>query len=356
MELNKIYQGHALEVLKTFPDGMVDCVITSPPYYNLRSYKTIPMVWDAAPDCEHEWDDPIYTGQTSAQTKYQAAKEAFTQTAGQFCLKCNAWLGELGGEPTIELFVKHLCDIFDEINRILKPTGTCYVVINDTYNNSNTVKSLPQKSMLNVPSRFAVEMVDRGWVQRNLIVWHKPNALPQSVTDRFTHDYESIYFFSKENKYYFKQQLEPYTAPINRWGGQHVKGDGVSLWDLGTGQSTYTRPRDLRPNPDGRNMRTVMSVNTESFPGAHFAVFPKKLVRPLLRAGCPEDGVVLDCFIGSGTVAIVAFEERRKWIGIELNEEFVELANVRIKKETNLSYHLLFREEAMDEEKTGKDG
>jgi site-specific DNA-methyltransferase (adenine-specific) len=342
MDLNKIYQGHALEVLKTFPDEIVDCIITSPPYFNLRNYETTPMVWDGKPGCEHNWGEPIHTGQTSAQTKYKAAKDAFTQTCGQFCMKCGAWLGELGGEPSLHLFIKHLCDIFDEAKRVLKPTGVLFVVINDSYNNSTAVKTLPQKCMINVPARFAIEMTDnRGWIQRNLTIWHKPNALPQSVTDRFTHDYESVYFFSKESKYYFEQQLEEYTAPINRWGGQTVKGDGVSLWDEGTGQSTYTRPRDLRPNPDGRNMRTVVSINTESFPGAHFAVFPKKLVRPLLKAGCPEGGLVLDPFIGSGTVGIVAYEEDRNWIGIELNKEFRDLGNERIKKETNQAYNLL---------------
>ena len=215
-------------------------------------------------------------------------------------------------------------------------------MINDSYNNSNMVRALPQKCMLNVQARFALEMTDaRGWLQRNLLIWHKPNALPQSATDRFTHDYESVYFFSKEDKYHFEQQLEPYTGPINRWGGQKVKGDGESLWDESTGQSTYTRPRDLRPNPKGRNMRTVVSINTESFPGAHFAVFPKKLVRPLLKAGCPEGGIVLDTFIGSGTVAIVAYEENRNWLGIELSEEFRDLALERIKKETNQAYNLL---------------
>jgi site-specific DNA-methyltransferase (adenine-specific) len=186
MELNKIYQGDALEVLKSFPSGSVDCVVTSPPYWALRDYGVE---------------------------------------------------GQLGLEPTFQEYINKLCDIFDEVKRVLKKEGNCWVNLGDTYSGSGngsgdkTYKDrqhikrekfdliykgqkagkteLPDKCLIQIPSRFAIEMCDRGWVLRNEIVWHKPNCMPASVKDRFTVDFEKIFFFVKSKKYYFEQQLEP---------------------------------------------------------------------------------------------------------------------------------------------------
>lgn len=348
MKFNKIIQGHAIEVLKTFPDNVIDCVITSPPYFSLRNYGTDPIIWGGDESCDHDWGEGIRTGQTSAQTKYQVAKEAFTQTVVAFCSRCGACKCELGGEPTPELFIAHLCDIFDEVKRVLKPIGSCWVNISDTYGGSGGAggdydggglregqpkykgNSCQAKSLVGIPERFVLEMQERGWIRRNTIIWKKNNVLPSSATDRFTQDFEYFYFFVKnKDNYCFKQMIEPYTAPINRWGGEKMKAEGDSLWDKGTGQTTY-RDRSLRPNPEGRNMRAVWSINTKPSRRKHWASFPPELVRRPIEATCPQDGVVLDPFVGSGTTCRTAYDMGRDYIGIDLSPEFVEISERRL--------------------------
>lgn len=391
--VNKIIQGNNLEILKNIPDSSVDMCFTSPPYWNLRDYgDENTIVWDGDINCNHIWGED------------------------NFCNKCGAWKGQLGLEPTIELYIKHLCDIFDGVYRALKPEGTCWVNLGNTYmNNSSYSKrgrqgfnskggmiykksgNINRKSLCLIPDRFAIEMVNRGWILRNEIIWNKPNCMPSSASDRFTVDFEKIYFFTKQQKYYFEQQFEPYTKPLNRWGGDSLKADGESTWDAGTGQATY-RQRDMRPNADGRNMRTTWHVNTNPFPGSHFAVFPSTLVEPAVKAGCPKyictncnvahelvierekvgasinrgghivgdgkvrgnvypipnksgkktikgyepmcncnagtkPGIVLDPFIGSGTTAVVARNLGCSYIGIEMNPKYIEIAEKRIEDE-----------------------
>ena len=135
--------------------------------------------------------------------------------------------------------------------------------------------------------------------------------------------------------YYFEQQLEPYTKPLDRWGGDDLEANGVSEWDEGTGQTSY-RKRNMRPNPDGKNMRTVWSINTEPNSEAHFATYPQRLVERMIKAGCPENGLVIDPFFGSGTTGIYARKANRNFVGIELNHEYVEIANKRLFKELGM--------------------
>lgn len=309
LELNKIYQGDSLAVLKTLPDESVDCCVTSPPYWSLRDY----------------------------------------QVAGQ-----------LGHEPTFQEFVTNLCDIFDEVKRVLKGSGTCWVVIGDTYagqggpsrhfgysdpkhpkgraGNFEEPASLPQvgaqsKSLCQIPSRFAIEMTNRGWILRNEIVWHKPNVMPSSATDRFSIDFEKVFFFTKNKKYWFEQQLEPYTTSLNRWGGNWTKKTSGSLWSQGTGQPLH-RTRNNRPNKAGRNKRTVWSINTKPFfNDKHFATYPVALIEPMIRAGCPASGIVLDPFMGAGTTGLVARGLGRNYVGIELSKTYCDMAKQRIEEE-----------------------
>jgi site-specific DNA-methyltransferase (adenine-specific) len=172
-------------------------------------------------------------------------------------------------------------------------------------------------------------MIETGWILRNIIVWHKPNQMPSSAKDRFTVDFEPVFFFTKKQQYYFVQQLEPYVKPLDRWSGDNLTARGQSAWAARTGQKAY-RNRNMRPNPEGRNMRTVWSINTVPFKGAHFAAYPEKLVRRLLLAGCPPNGIVLDPFMGAGTTAIAAKKLNRNYVGIEMNPEYVAMANERI--------------------------
>jgi len=157
----------------------------------------------------------------------------------------------------------------------------------------------------------------------------KPNAMPSSAKDRFTVDFEYLYFFVKSKKYYFEQQLEPYTKPMNRWGGEKLNADGESNWDEGTGQKSY-RDRNMRPNPKGRNKRCVWKINTKSYKGAHFAVYPEELIEAPIKAGCPENGIVLDPFMGAGTTALVAKKSGKNFIGYELNPEYIEIIKKRL--------------------------
>jgi DNA modification methylase len=270
----KIIKGDALEELKKLPSESVDCVVTSPPYWGHRDYGVD---------------------------------------------------GQLGNEVTQWLYLEKLLRIFREVQRVLKPTGTCWVNLGDTYDPKT-------KTLLQIPSRFAMEMVHQGWILRNEIIWHKPNAMPQSATDRFTNDFEKIYFFTKSPKYYFEKQLEPYTKPMNRWGGTKLKATPQgSDWDKNTGHGIY-RHRNMRPNEAGKNKRTVWSINTKPFKHAHFAVFPEALVETPIKAGSPKGGVVLDPFMGSGTTLAVASREGRDSIGIELNEAYIAIAEERLKE------------------------
>lgn len=307
MNVNKIYQGDTLETLRTFPDKCIDMVITSPPYYALRDYGVD---------------------------------------------------GQLGMESTFQEYITKLCDIFDEVKRVLKDDGTCWVNIGDTYDGNkrgiddsklseaaiqscnNLIKKtqLQNKCLLQIPARFAIEMTNRGWILRNEIIWCKPNVMPSSVKDRFSVDYEKLFFFSKSKKYYFEQQKEPMkTNDINPpRGSKGVMGQlnsGLRKQDL-LGRSDYTCFNDMYKLPKDlmRNMRCVWNINTQPFKGHHFATFPEKLVETPIKAGTKKGGIVLDIFMGSGTTGVVAKKLGRNYIGIELNEKYVEMAERRISK------------------------
>jgi site-specific DNA-methyltransferase (cytosine-N4-specific) len=357
-DYNEIYEGDAKNLLEFLPDESVDCVITSPPYWGLRDYGIEPLVWDGKVDCQHEWGKEIPgAGKNNDQTAGEKQKTVHgsinrdNRPPSQFCQFCGAWRGSLGLEPTYQLYLDHLMQIFGEVKRVLKKTGTCWVNLGDTYNNSpsnqspnlgnaaalkkigrqaRTQKIIPTKSLVGISERFAIRMTDElGWIRRNTIIWHKRNCMPSSASDRFTVDFEYVYFFTKSGKYWFEQQKEPYTAPMNRWGGDKLKADGESTWDNGTGQDTY-RDRDMRPDKDGRNRRCVWDIPTKPFSGAHFAVFPTALVEPCILAGCPVAGVVLDPFAGSGTVRLVALNNGRLSLGFEIKKEYIDIADKRL--------------------------
>lgn len=318
MEINKIIEGNCLTVLKTLPDNSVDCCITSPPYWGLRDYG-------------HE--------------------------------------EQLGSETNFKDFVNNLADVFDEVKRVLKDTGTCFVNLGDTFSGSNgagysptkwkklydgeslnkkngKIDLLPNKCLCMIPERFAIEMVDRGWCLRNQIIWHKPNQMPSSATDRFTVDFEKIFFFVKQPMgYYFEQQLEPALTNENRPNG--VERDRI--YDYNSKQKIITGRTSKNGQGNGelangkrfgdtgiRNVRTTWSVNTEPNSEAHFATYPQRLVERMIKAGCPENGIVIDPFFGSGTTGIYARKSNRNFIGIELNPEYVDIANKRIYKEIGM--------------------
>lgn len=351
MELNKILEGNSLNVLKNIPDNSIDCCITSPPYWGLRDYGTAKWVGGDI-NCTHESARIKTRFDYDLSDKQKGNKGTDVKIYKDTC-KCGATKvdEQLGSEKHFKYFVNNLCCIFDEIKRVMKDTGTCFVNLGDTYNGNkvgntsnkgyqeNTVvdgfkkekTELPNKSLCMIPERFAIEMVDRGWCLRNQIIWHKPNQMPQSATDRFTVDFEKIFFFVKQpTGYYFEQQLEKsiwaeFDKRSEVKGGVKSKGK-TALGNYATNKVAYT---------DGgmRNVRTTWSVNTEPNSEAHFATYPQRLVERMIKAGCPEKGVVIDPFFGSGTTGIYARKVNRNFIGIELNPEYIKIANNRLKKE-----------------------
>jgi len=367
MKTNIIMNGSALQHLKELPDESIDMSMTSPPYWALRDY---------------------------------GVEE------------------QLGLEPTFEEYINKLCDIFDEVKRVLKKEGTCWVNLGDTYYGSgagtqknnvepkgkqvyvmpygsnrtrtwqrpsriesnkavsnknclycgkkfkgrlnrnfcskeclNSVgnekrsvnRQVPDKCLTMIPMRFTIEMVNRGWILRNIIIWHKPNTMPSSVKDRFTVDFEYLFFFSKQKKYYFETQYEPYDKPMDRWGGENTKrykgkfSQEENFENFNSPRARTQRPnyperaRSLRPDIQGKNKRTVWTLPTKPFSEAHFAVYPEELCETPIKAGCPEGGIVLDPFFGSGTTGLVALKQNKRFIGIELNPEYIEIANKRLK-------------------------
>lgn len=317
MKVNHIYQGDALEVLQSLEAQQVDMCVTSPPYWGLRDYGVE---------------------------------------------------GQLGLEQDFNEYIDKLCTIFDEVKRVLKDEGTCWVNIGDSYNGSGKAGSNPEyqkkhtsfgkimtekskfgkpindkrigkKSLIGIPFRFAIEMINRGWILRNTIIWHKPNCMPSSVKDRFTVDFEYLFFFSKNKKYYFEQQFEPIKTEslkrsmrksLKNWkknmmppiGGCKHKANGNPIY------SGNEVPIPIK----GRNKRCVWNISTKPYKGAHFAVFPEELIETPIKAGCPANGVVLDPFMGSGTTAAVAKRLNRNYVGIELNPEYHGLIHGRLDK------------------------
>jgi len=297
----------------------------------LREYGLPPQIWDGDENCKHEWNTvfkPPMGGKNHPDRPANVGSNRYLQdsdlrgkgTYSNFCIHCDAWRGSLGLEPTFQLYIQHLKQIFAEVKRVLKKTGTCFVNIGDTYGTKSggmeqlrrMSKNTPQygavpytdgyagvsqegkknaqsKSLCQIPERFTLMMTDElGFIKRNTIVWWKRNCMPSSAKDRFTVDFEKLFFFTKSKKYYFEQQFEPYTAPLDRWGGDNLKADGKSTWDEGTGQTTY-RDRSMRPDPQGRNKRAVWDIPTQPFPDSHFAVFPEKLIETPILAGCPKE-------------------------------------------------------------------
>jgi site-specific DNA-methyltransferase (adenine-specific) len=230
--------------------------------------------------------------------------------------------GQLGHENTVQEYIEKLVTIFDECKRVLKSSGTCWVVMGDSYNGN--------KSLSLVPDRFAIEMTNREWILRNTIIWFKSNCMPSSAKDRFTVDFENIYFFTKSPKYYFKTQYEPH---LSNGSGKADRKSGSKNLDESKGQSAHSFHKAgyiFEYAPVGRIKRCVWKIATKPFTETHFAVFPPELVKQCLDAGCPPNGTTLDPFIGSGTVALVALKNAMNFVGIELNPDYIKMAQKRI--------------------------
>ena len=310
---NRIICGDALETLKNFPDESINCCITSPPYYGLRDY--------------HK-------------------KE------------------QIGREKTVEEYLDRLINVFREVRRVLKKDGTCFIVIGDSYagtsskkeqrdpkypkgrngqNPSITQKVLGYKSkdLMGIPWRLAFALREDGWYLRSDIIWHKENAMPEACKDRPTRSYEHIFLLSKSPRYYYDYDslAEPMKEVSKK---RYVRGrskenkylnenSGAKIQKINEARGYGQYKGDNIPQ--FRNKRDIWTINTTSFRGNHYAAFPPKLAEICMIAGCPKGGIILDPFIGSGTVGLIALLHNRKYIGIELNEEYVNLTKKRIETE-----------------------
>lgn len=314
----KILQGDCRDVLKTLLDESVQCCVTSPPYWGLRDY--------GHPD-------------------------------------------QIGQEATPAKYVASLVDVFYEVRRVLKANGTLWLNLGDSYcskggshdgrsdnqpgvgasriwrngsgradgivdergqrnRNGNTVEGLKAKDLIGIPWMVAFALRDAGWWLRSEVVWHKPNAMPESVTDRPTKSHEYIFLLTKSERYYYDAEAIAEPKAVSTIQDDRTNGNG------------FRRERDYPGAPSNggtnlggpngtRNKRSVWTVPTHSYPESHFATFPPDLIKPCILAGCPTGGTVLDPFGGSGTTGQVALELGRRAILIELNPEYCKLADRR---------------------------
>ena len=307
-----ILSGNALSALTGLADRSINCCVTSPPYWGLRDYGVE---------------------------------------------------GQLGLEPTMEEYLEKMLVIFREIRRVLRSDGTLWLNLGDSYNGSGPsggpgkqytnvgsqgttlkrVAGLKPKDLVGIPWRVAFALQSDGWYLRSDIIWHRPNQMPESVTDRPTKAHEYIFLMSKRERYYYDadaikedclsgpSDIKKMLESLPRIGGKHK-----TLTDPLSKASSLTNIGQKRAvgDPSGRNKRSVWTVATQPFKEAHFATFPPKLIEPCILAGCPDGGIVLDPFMGAGTTAVVCANLGRNYIGIELNPEYIHIANERIKQAT----------------------
>ncbi len=310
MEVNKIYNGNCLEVLKTFPDNSIDCCITSPPYYGLRDYGMIKQI---------------------------------------------------GLEETPELYIEKLVQVFTEVKRVLKPEGTLWLNLGDSYcttpkgnigtglnglrfganeptYNKSKLQGLKNKDLIGIPWMAAFALRSDGWYLRQDIIWSKPNPMPESVTDRCTKSHEYIFLLSKSSKYYYDADaIKEGDAIYIRKATPNKKllkrsEAGSSYCSSSSDKNGFGR--DI--TTIGANKRSVWTVTTNPYADAHFATYPQTLITDCIKAGCPENGIILDPFMGAGTTALVASKLHRNFVGIELNPEYIKIAENRLRKELGM--------------------
>ena len=280
-----ILSGDAAVLLRTLGADSVHCCVTSPPYFNLRDYGAS---------------------------------------------------GQLGQEATPEEYIKRLVEVFREVRRVLRPDGTLWLNIGDSYTSGGRKTrdfDKKPKDLIGIPWMLAFALRSDGWYLRQDIIWHKPNAMPESVRDRCTKSHEYIFLLSKSERYHFDADAirEPFTTPPRTGIRRSYRSGCVSSFDMEHGHLKQSGNfAGLPLNPAGRNKRDVWTISTSSFKGANFAVFPEKLVDPCIQAGCPQGGIVLDPFMGSGTTGVVAKRLGRRFIGIDINADYCTMAIKRI--------------------------
>jgi len=361
-----VHVGDCRAVMADMPAESVHCVVTSPPYWGLRDYGT--ATWDGGDaECDHQKPNAD-TGHIAHTTLGGGTATNAAQVGGykDLCRKCGARRidSQLGLEPTPEAYVANMVDVFREVRRVLRDDGTLWLNLGDSYaaggtgrrdtsgdyadrraeqfgsgrGNGNGPKDYAQrdvppglkpKDLVGIPWRVAFALQADGWYLRSDIIWAKPNPMPESVTDRPTKAHEYVFLLSKAPRYYF--DADAVREADSGQDHRRVVIDGQpSLEPSGGIAGTHQGIRTLDGrNGSGRNIRSVWTIATQPYPGAHFATFPEKLVEPCVKAGCPSDGVVLDPFAGSGTVGRVANRLGRRAVLIDLSADYIDQAMLR---------------------------
>jgi len=342
---NTILPGNSLGTLKTLPDSSVDCCVTSPPYYGLRDYGAGKWI-GGDPECNHFRDSKIVANATFASDTIPKGDSIFKE----ICKKCGAKREDLqiGLEKTPEEYIEKLVQVFREVRRILRDDGTLWVNIGDSYAGSRKGGNCKPKDLIGIPWMLAFALRADSWYLRQDIIWNKPNPLPESVTDRCTKAHEYIFLLSKSRNYYFNNIAiaEPAkSTDIKKFTDNGKdKQRGHSRRHAGF-NGIYAEKLAAEGVPSTRNRRDVWMVATRPYSDAHLAVFPEKLILPCILAGCKEGGTVLDPFMGSGTTAVVAVKNFRKYIGCEINQEYIKIAEKRIANEKGLFNNMQVQEE-----------
>ena len=291
-----ILVGDCLTRLKQLPDDSVQCCVTSPPYWGLRDYGND---------------------------------------------------GQIGLESTPAEFVAAMVAVFDEVRRVLRPDGCCFVNLGDSYNGSGgaggdygkgglkegqpkypgrNVNTLKPKDLCGIPWRVAFALQDSGWWLRQDIIWHKPNPMPESVTDRCTKAHEYIFLLTKSARYFWDAGAIAEKMLSNGDGGLYRPDTSYRKVSQTGGPAATERQRDT----ETRNARSVWTITTKPYSGAHFATFPPELPMRCIGAGSKKGDTILDPFFGAGTTGLVAMKMGRDCIGVELNPDYAEIARKRI--------------------------
>jgi len=308
METNIILEGDCIESMKKLPDAFINTCVTSPPYYGLRDY-----------------------GED----------------------------GQIGQEETPQQYIDKMVEVFAEVRRVLRDDGTLWLNLGDSYAGSGkgayadgvsrlgekskvqasskgtttgtfrktNVQGLKSKNLMGIPWRTAMALQEDGCYLRQDIIWHKPNPMPESVTDRCTKSHEYIFLMTKNPDYYFDYESIRERS-VSKMDREHLSPIGGKKNPLKPGSYSGNAPE----NDGFRNKRSVWTVpvRSKSYEGAHFAVYPEDLITPCVLTGAPEGGIVLDPFFGAGTTGAVAIKNGRTYIGCELNPEYIQVAKNRL--------------------------
>lgn len=338
MEVNKIINKDCLTGLKELPGCCIDCCVTSPPYFRLRDY---------------------------------------------------GHGDQIGLEATPEMYVAKMVDVFAEVKRVLKKEGTLWLNLGDSYcatgtgsgnQSSSTLQGgkknqieagkrpnkkptgdIKPKDLIGIPWMVAFALRSSGWYLRQDIIWHKPNPMPESVTDRCTKSHEYVFMLAKSSSYYYDAQAIKTPATTNEGRPPGVTRNREYEYNSkeNNNPGSYLKPvkKDKQRGHSrrhagfnnrwdnmstseqmsmGANKRSVWTVPTFPYADAHFATFPEHLITDMIKAGCPEGGIILDPFMGAGTTAVVARKLNRNFIGFELNPEYIEIANKRLQSELGM--------------------